>query len=51
MKYIFSLVFLFPLPAISQPFPGKIGAGLDGIGGKALEFDFWYDLKTEPGSF
>jgi len=37
MKHILFASF-FPLLLFAQPFPGKIGVGLDGIGGKALEF-------------
>ncbi len=32
------LQFFFLITSFSQPFSGKIGIGLDGIGGKALEF-------------
>ena len=42
MRNIFFLIILhliiFSRPILAQPFPGKIGVGLDGIGGIALEF-------------
>ena len=37
LKLSAALLFLATV-ALAQPFPGKIGVGLDGIGGKALEF-------------
>ena len=39
MKYSsFFISMLFSILLSSQPYPGKIGVGLDGIGGVALEF-------------
>lgn len=35
---LLNLFVFLTSPLLSQPFPGKIGVGLDGIGGKALEF-------------
>ncbi len=38
MKKIIPVLLFLPLVSFTQPFPGKMGVGLDGIGGKALEF-------------